>query len=48
MHTLEEEELKMKNYVAPEMKVVLLDVENVITASVIEGGDVEVNADRIF
>lgn len=35
----------MKNYIAPEMDIVLLDVENVITSS---SEDNEVDADDIF
>lgn len=35
----------MKNYIAPQMDIVLLDVENIITAS---NGDNEIGADDIF
>ncbi len=35
----------MKNYIAPEMDIVLLDVENVITAS---EGDNEIGAGDLF
>lgn len=34
----------MKNYIAPEMDIVLLDVENIITSS----QDNEIAADNIF
>lgn len=36
---------KMKNYIAPKMDIVLLDVENVITSS---SEDIEVEAGELF
>ncbi len=35
----------MKNYIAPQMDIVLLDIEDVITTSV---GDIEVDANKFF
>ncbi len=35
----------MKNYIAPQMDIVLLDIEDVITVS---NGDIEVGAGDIF
>lgn len=31
----------MKNYIAPKMDIVLLQVEDIITSSIDKGGDVE-------
>lgn len=39
------EDKRMKNYIAPQMDIVLLDIEDVITVS---NGDIEVGAGDIF
>ena len=39
------EDKRMKNYIAPQMDIVLLDIEDVITVS---NGDIEVGAGNIF
>ena len=41
----DKEDKRMKNYIAPQMDIVLLDIEDVITVS---NGDIEVGVDNIF
>lgn len=41
----DKEDKEMKNYIAPQMDIVLLDIEDVITTST---GDIEIGANNLF